>query len=410
MFTQSTCCACGRKAFPIESVAVNSKTYHKACFLCSTCKISLSPSNHHLVAGKLFCQVHRPTAVTSTTAAIRSSPADTRSVASTATTPPVLGPAETVTYKTSTATVNISTLQTPWSVLGVTPGTPIKQLKDAFYKLINVESRQTRAIVSLSYYILLNVDLPSSKFSVSGCQAICRDTGDIWFLCAIGHTAKLREKLTQNPKQLLATDGHGCTLLYVAARGGFYDTTEMLLKLKAHVNTTQHTKSSALHCAAYYGHEPVVELLLSYGIQDTINTFGNTAAAEARTQRIKCLITKYNVDASAQTIASITRGISNCISHVAHKGEVVGLSLRVANTIEKMKWKTAWHGTKMKYTASILQNGLVASGDKLPNGKAVKPPSNHFALNTRINGIDNWAHPIYHLCMSSVLFRACHVQ
>ena len=57
----------------------------------------------------------------------------------------------------------------------------------------------------------------------------------------------------------------GEPMLYKCARSGFYDLTKELISLDGvDVNIQQRSaNSTALHAACFYGHMPVVELLLS---------------------------------------------------------------------------------------------------------------------------------------------------
>ena len=87
------------------------------------------------------------------------------------------------------------------------------------------------------------------------------------------------------------------SLLYLSARNGFFDLTEYLLKKGININETQKDGSTALHGAAFYGQELVVQLLLEHGINTKIkNNFGLTADEEAKTEKIKELILKCNDD------------------------------------------------------------------------------------------------------------------
>ena len=53
------CALCGKIAYPLESVYVDEKRYHKACFKCSVCRIQLAKTNF-VFKDKLFCKKHAP--------------------------------------------------------------------------------------------------------------------------------------------------------------------------------------------------------------------------------------------------------------------------------------------------------------------------------------------------------------
>ncbi|KAI5670544.1 hypothetical protein M9H77_10908 [Catharanthus roseus] len=56
--TQDKCATCGKTAYPLEKVTVESQSYHKSCFKCSHGGCSLSPSNYAALNGVLYCKPH----------------------------------------------------------------------------------------------------------------------------------------------------------------------------------------------------------------------------------------------------------------------------------------------------------------------------------------------------------------
>ena len=56
MLARSPCQRCGKSAFPIESVDVNGKKWHKSCFKCQKCGLSLSLSTFVYANGEVFCR------------------------------------------------------------------------------------------------------------------------------------------------------------------------------------------------------------------------------------------------------------------------------------------------------------------------------------------------------------------
>lgn len=80
---------------------------------------------------------------------------------------------------------------------------------------------------------------------------------------------------------------------YFACRNNEIDVvTSLLPKLSLkQIDQVEPNGSTALHAAAYFGNEKIVELLLSKGAQRTIkNRFGNTPVDEAKTENIKQLL------------------------------------------------------------------------------------------------------------------------
>jgi hypothetical protein len=60
------CATCGKSAYPLESVTAIGNTYHKICFKCDVCGISLSIKNYKGLAGKIYCFTHTPVERSST--------------------------------------------------------------------------------------------------------------------------------------------------------------------------------------------------------------------------------------------------------------------------------------------------------------------------------------------------------
>lgn len=56
--TQDKCVACTKKVYPLEKVAVDGNSYHKACFKCSHGGCVISPSNYIAHEHRLYCRHH----------------------------------------------------------------------------------------------------------------------------------------------------------------------------------------------------------------------------------------------------------------------------------------------------------------------------------------------------------------
>jgi len=54
------CAACGKTAYPLESVTALDKAYHKGCFKCSVCHTAVNLKNFKGVEGKIYCATHTP--------------------------------------------------------------------------------------------------------------------------------------------------------------------------------------------------------------------------------------------------------------------------------------------------------------------------------------------------------------
>ena len=62
------CAICNKTAYPLESVKALDKTYHKLCFKCHTCKITLNIKTFKGLEGNVYCPVHTPVNRSSTSA------------------------------------------------------------------------------------------------------------------------------------------------------------------------------------------------------------------------------------------------------------------------------------------------------------------------------------------------------
>ena len=56
----SKCAICSKTAYPLESIKALDKTYHKICFKCAVCGITLNVKNFKGVDGQIYCATHTP--------------------------------------------------------------------------------------------------------------------------------------------------------------------------------------------------------------------------------------------------------------------------------------------------------------------------------------------------------------
>ncbi|CAA0836102.1 LIM domain-containing protein WLIM1 [Striga hermonthica] len=56
--TQDKCVACSKKVYPLEKVAVDGSSYHRACFKCSHGGCVISPSNYVAHEHRIYCRHH----------------------------------------------------------------------------------------------------------------------------------------------------------------------------------------------------------------------------------------------------------------------------------------------------------------------------------------------------------------
>ncbi|KAL6064707.1 Zinc-binding domain present in Lin-11, Isl-1, Mec-3 [Balamuthia mandrillaris] len=56
------CTKCGKTAYPLESLVAGDDTYHKLCFKCTSCDITLSLKTFKKADGKIWCPTCTPKA------------------------------------------------------------------------------------------------------------------------------------------------------------------------------------------------------------------------------------------------------------------------------------------------------------------------------------------------------------
>eukprot|EP01119_Soliformovum_irregulare_P004450 TRINITY_DN15458_c0_g1_i1.p1 TRINITY_DN15458_c0_g1~~TRINITY_DN15458_c0_g1_i1.p1 ORF type:complete len:245 (+),score=49.19 TRINITY_DN15458_c0_g1_i1:91-825(+) len=56
------CAICGKTVYPMEALNALDKTFHKGCFKCKTCSVTLNLKNFKSFQGEVYCAVHMPTA------------------------------------------------------------------------------------------------------------------------------------------------------------------------------------------------------------------------------------------------------------------------------------------------------------------------------------------------------------
>lgn len=85
----------------------------------------------------------------------------------------------------------------------------------------------------------------------------------------IGDLSSLKNAIENQKSLLNLKDGLGRSLL-LAARNGYFDLTDYLIKKGININEAQNGGSTALHGAVYYGQEIIVQLLVESGINTKI--------------------------------------------------------------------------------------------------------------------------------------------
>eukprot|EP00211_Chloroparvula_japonica_P019516 CAMPEP_0119121026 /NCGR_PEP_ID=MMETSP1310-20130426/1831_1 /TAXON_ID=464262 /ORGANISM="Genus nov. species nov., Strain RCC2339" /LENGTH=68 /DNA_ID=CAMNT_0007110557 /DNA_START=83 /DNA_END=289 /DNA_ORIENTATION=+ len=58
--SEGKCAVCGKTAYKLEAVKAADNVYHKWCFKCDECKITLNLKNFKARQGKVYCDAHTP--------------------------------------------------------------------------------------------------------------------------------------------------------------------------------------------------------------------------------------------------------------------------------------------------------------------------------------------------------------
>ena len=293
----------------------------------------------------------------------------------------------------------------PYVELGITRGSSHSATKSAYRALVTTSDRNKQARVSLSYYMICSSKPEFFARTESG-ECKITDPSNLFYMALIGDTTKLIEALKQNRHKIQDKDAYDHTLVYVAARAGYCDMVEALLEMDISFmcDDEQDDGSSSLHVACYYGHDKVVSLLMQHGADPTLrNKWGHTPIMEAATPEIKKIIETYEADKMYQILENLKKKkLINRIHVVDYRGKTVaeeGDSSQ-ATHFKNMQnvhdhWLHAWHGSKEKHLASILENGLKKPGSVLKDGTKISIPGGHIPAHSTVNGVKNWGMAIF---------------
>jgi len=283
----------------------------------------------------------------------------------------------------------------PYSILNVSPLSTIQQIRAAYMKLATCPLREVRKNACLAYDTLCN---PDKYFQIGNKFKVIKK--DCFYYTLVGDLNSLKSSIEGNKNLLFVKDKLQRNLLYLAARNGYFNITEYLLNKGIDINSTQSTGSTALHGAAYYGQELVIQLLIEHGINTKIrNKFGSTAADEAKTPLIKELILNSHQDRIMILFHDLkSKGLVSNIIPIKKKNKIIAHKLLCSkeNILNVNKnWVPGWHGTKFRFLESIIRYGLRPSGTKLENGASVNVNPGHIPLSHTVSGIQYWAQAIF---------------
>ena len=287
----------------------------------------------------------------------------------------------------------------PFTTLNISTNASVQDCRSAYMKLATNPSREIRRNACLAYDVLCN----KAKYTNNGNLYKVKNK-DCFYYAVVGDLNSLKKAIESNKNLLNAKDGLKRSLLYLCARNGYFNLTEYLIKKGININDVQKDGSTALHGAAYYGQELIVQLLIEYGIDINIkNKFGSTATDEAKTTLIKELILNSKEDRIMNLYHNLySKGLVSNVVLIKKKGKVIAKKLMCSSSILpsnfnyiNTNWVPVWHGTKFKFLESIIKNGLKPSGSKLSDGTEIVPLAGHISMDQTVSGIKNWAKAVF---------------
>ena len=144
---------------------------------------------------------------------------------------------------------------TPYQILQVNPyNCNLQILKYAFkMKMQGNESPEIR----LSYDMVVNsneyIKIDEFTFMVKNIN--------IFYYAHVGGLREIKRMIEQNNNLLYTRDNLGRTILYLAARNGYYELCKYLLEKGADINDYQNHGNTPLQSAIFYGHNNIVQLI-----------------------------------------------------------------------------------------------------------------------------------------------------
>ena len=214
----------------------------------------------------------------------------------------------------------------------------------------------------------------------------------------------LKKLIYKNKRILFEKDDLERSLLYLAARNGFFNICEFLLKNGMNINEPQKDGSTPLHGAVFYNQDIIVQLLLEYGEKTNIkNKFNALPSDDACSISIKNnILNSQTYQISILSSYLINKKLAKKLILVKYNNKIIGKKImRSENMLPsninyiKNNWEPTFHGTKFNSLESIMKYGLLPSGTKLGNGVELKPPSGHIPLNVEVAGYKNWSKAIF---------------
>jgi len=298
----------------------------------------------------------------------------------------------------------------PYDMLGLSSQSKFQNWKSAFRRNTMMASsagnRQALAKASLAYFALTSnhPDIKkgnNNEFTISSLSIEIRAAaGDTNGLIPL-----LKKEWKNNiyDRKILNSGGH--SLLYLGARGGFFDVCYYLLRCGDYLNSLVNVGSTALHAAAWYRHNNVLRLLLAHGADTTIkNKFGHTAEDEVN-KAGAALIASAGRDVSTRLLRNLRKIWSDGVipNKIESKKSVVAYRFRKRGLKDNCykTGKLVWHGTLYQNLCIIADEGLKIATKE----RHEQEDRGRIGVEETFRGIKNWGSAIF---TTPSLTYACH--
>ena len=280
----------------------------------------------------------------------------------------------------------------PYQILNIPVNSSEKQTKMAFLRQL---SNSNQSYACLAYDMICNKDnyiQNKSKYKVK--------KKDEFYYVQVGGFKELKQLIDKQPSLVSKKDNLQRTLLYLAARNGYYNICDYLIQKGANINDTQSTGSTPLHAAYFYGHKLIVNLLLSYGANANLkNIYDNIASNEDR--RLKEITNDKKSDLIYNIFEKIrANNLANSLENFPLNGKIITKKIIKNLNYDNMSnilsnWITCWHGTNFNALESIMERGLLIPGSQLKNGTRLESKLNHINRKTNNIKIKDWNKAIF---------------
>ena len=169
----------------------------------------------------------------------------------------------------------------PYQVLGLNPYyCDINTIKAQFKTKMQGNEEPS---VRLAYDMIVN----SKNYNMMNQLIFSVKNKDIFYYAHVGGLEEIKALLKNNSNLIYSKDSMGRSILYIAARNGYYSLCKYLLNKGAIIEDAQQFGATPLQSALFYGHVKIAQL---------INEFKNQQMNEAKKWSSSKIFTINNLD------------------------------------------------------------------------------------------------------------------